>query len=294
MNRNRVGCVVLFATLLGFASADEVGYGVIATIAFPGAVSTTPFGINNSGQIVGFYSNSEDQTYPFLYSAGNYFTLPVVMTYLGAGAYGINDSGQIVGSYLFLSGFVDTAGTVVDINFPGTGHTVTQALGINNSGEIVGSYQDSTGSHGFLDVGGTFTTIDSPLGGSTLEGINNFGQIVGDSFIDTAGSFTTINYPGSSETLSFGINDSGQVVGTYTLGNINYGFVYSDGNFSTVNIPGMVSITGINNSGEIVGSNGLDGFLAVPVPAPEPNLLIPLTISLLGLLAFFRRRFGSD
>ena len=98
------------------------------------------------------------------------------------------------------------------------------ARGINDAGQIVGDFQDSTTMHGFLDVGGSFTTIDVPGARSTsAQGINDAGQIVGyfiDStgdhgFLDTGGSFTVIDVPGASFTSAQGINDAGQIVGTF-------------------------------------------------------------------------------
>src|SRR6266478_8098356 len=58
--------------------------------------------------------------------------------------------------------------------------TLTRALGINDAGQIVGDFRNSTGTHGFLDTGGSFTQIDVP-GAITTEalGINDAGQIVG-------------------------------------------------------------------------------------------------------------------
>ena len=44
------------------------------------------------------------------------------------------------------------------------GATTTDAWGINNSGQIVGYYQNATGVHGFLYSGGTYTTLNDPLG----------------------------------------------------------------------------------------------------------------------------------
>ena len=44
----------------------------------------------------------------------------------------------------------------------------------------MGEFSDSTGQHGFLDIGGSFTPVDVP--GSTFTealGINDRGQIVG-------------------------------------------------------------------------------------------------------------------
>src|SRR5512133_3211041 len=56
------------------------------------------------------------------------------------------------------------------------GPLVTTGLvgGINDNGQIVGSYTNNSGGHGFLLSGGTYTTLDDPLGvGSTsAQGIN--------------------------------------------------------------------------------------------------------------------------
>jgi uncharacterized membrane protein len=60
------------------------------------------------------------------------------------------------------------------------GSFLTAANGINTTGQIVGNFSKATGGHGFLDTGGSFTTIDVP--GSSLTsafGINAKGQIVG-------------------------------------------------------------------------------------------------------------------
>jgi len=90
----------------------------------------------------------------------------------------------------------------------------------------VGTYVDASGnSHGFLESGGSFTTIDYPgANGTFAVGINNAGQVVGSywfgsgsnhGFLESGGSFTTIDVPGASSTLAHGINDAGQVVGAY-------------------------------------------------------------------------------
>jgi probable HAF family extracellular repeat protein len=67
--------------------------------------------------------------------------------------------------------------TFTQINVPGA--VLTQAGGINNAGEIIGLFQDGLGvQHGFLDSGGSFTTIDGPVPPTGATGINNTGQIV--------------------------------------------------------------------------------------------------------------------
>jgi probable HAF family extracellular repeat protein len=69
-------------------------------------------------------------------------------------------------------------------------------------------------------------------------------------------TYTKIMYPGSAWTEVAGINDAGQIVGTYTLGSgIVHGFMYHNGTYTTVNMPGMAHnyLFGINDAGQMVG-----------------------------------------
>ena len=61
-------------------------------------------GINNSGQIVGYYDDSSGNSHGFLYSNGTWTTLDDPLATKGTEAVGINDSGQIVGNYADSSG----------------------------------------------------------------------------------------------------------------------------------------------------------------------------------------------
>ena len=44
------------------------------------------------------------------------------------------------------------------------GTIATDAWAINGSSQIVGYYQNASGVHGFLYSGGTYTTLNDPLG----------------------------------------------------------------------------------------------------------------------------------
>jgi uncharacterized membrane protein len=93
-----------------------------------------------------------------------------------------------------------------------------------------------TTSIGFLDQGGTITTID-PFGSTFTQalGINNLGEVVGfyddgmgvqHGYIDVGGLFTSFDPTGSVNTTINGLNDLGQIVGFYTDANDNViGFV---------------------------------------------------------------------
>jgi len=79
---------------------------------------------------------------------------------------------------------------------------------------------------------------------------------------DRSLSFTAIDYPGAVATTAFGINERGEVVGSYTdSSNKTHGFVKIGELFRSVDFPGalMTRARGISPAGEIVGSYRLPG-----------------------------------
>ena len=87
-------------------------------------------------------------------SAGN---IPNSGTY----AFGINDGGTVVG-YYYGGGFVESGGSYVNLDYPGT-NIQTYPEGINKEGQIVGWYNDLSNNHGFLFSNGSFTALNDPL-----------------------------------------------------------------------------------------------------------------------------------
>jgi uncharacterized membrane protein len=83
--------------------------------------------------------------------------------------------------------------------------------------------------------------------------------------------FISINDPSGSSTTALGINDLGQIVGSYDDGSGPQGFLFNNSAFSTLNDPGAAFLapqhytvaTGVNGSGQIVGYAGVPfhGFL---------------------------------
>ena len=66
----------------------------------------------------------------------------------------------------------------------GPNANLTEVNGINDAGQIVGVFSSSTGNHGFVYNGGSFTFVDFPGSPETVpQGINNQGQIVGTMLI---------------------------------------------------------------------------------------------------------------
>jgi len=79
-----------------------------------------------------------------------------------------------------------------------------------------------------------------------------------DSFLWNDGTFTTFNVPGAlpNTTVATGINNSGEIVGSFVDSTGEHGFLYVNGVFTTINVPGSTStmVNGINDAGQIVGS----------------------------------------
>jgi PEP-CTERM motif len=113
-----------------------------------------------------------------------------------------------------------------------------------------------------------FTNFDGPpdnTQGTTVNGINNLGQVVGFStgangaftnFIrNVNGSFTVLNFADSAEAMANGLNSSGQVVGG--LGST--AFFLTNGGNTVITLPSVNGTTtaeaafGINDQGTIVG-----------------------------------------
>src|SRR5438270_13902603 len=118
---------------------------------------------------------------------------------------GIDDLGNIVGHVEDpYSVFLYRDGAFTHNRYP-------HVLGINNKGDIIGSFVDfdgfgnATGLHGFIFDGKKYQTLD---------------------------------YPGSTGTRLTGINDNGQVVGQYTVGESIYSFLWDRGTYIPLAIPG--------------------------------------------------------
>jgi uncharacterized membrane protein len=223
---------------------------------------------------------------------------------------GINDNGAITGNYSLTTGggaggFILNSGLTLFV-FPGA--LRTDAHGINDSDSVVGFYLGPSGdTQGYIRSSrGIFSTIDVPNSSVTeADGINNTGDIVGfyqgpaiqldHGFLLRDGVFTDILYPLTIYTRAHGINDLGDIVGEYSDSQSRlHGFVLSGGVYSTVDFPGAVYTValGINDSGSIVGlyspGNGIEAFIASPVP--EPSTLLLLAGCSIGLEMARRRK----
>jgi len=176
--------------------------------------------------------------------------------------------------------------SVIDLG-PTNGTTLVTS--INNLGQIVGSGAISTSdTHAYITgpnpPGGPYqplaTSTDlGTLGGPFSEGlgVNNSGQVVGDSYTSTldthafvssgSGSLTDLGTLGGTFSQAFGINASGTVVGAASLSDEStHAFVISSGGgmIDLGTLGGTASqANAINSAGQITGSamlacNGCD------------------------------------
>ena len=257
------------------------------------SASSGAYGINKSGQVVGFDGNGGD-----LWSLGSMgiaeqgfgscqdaFTLPSI-------AFSINASGQVAG--VTANGFENGAffwsgqSGCHSLDF-GAGKRPRFSSGINDSGQVVGMYllDDPTDpvfkserafiwtiGSGMQDLG----TLDDPAGSwASALSINNSGQVAGwctTGQNEPTPVFHAIRWsgglqdlgklPGWGNSRAFGINDNGQVVGnSFTLFSESFpdsfadghAFLWSGGMQDLGTLPGWSSSIayGINNSGQVVG-----------------------------------------
>ncbi len=301
---SRIAKIAMFVIIL--FGPVEIVFADVIQYSFTPSIGGS--GINDKGQIVGTYQ-SNGVIEGFIDTSGE-FTNIQVPGETSTFAYGINNSGQAVGDFIRTDGnshgFLYTGGVLTTIDAPGAQQTF--AVGINDTGQIVGSYFGADLiSHGLLYVDGHFTTIDDPSGvrGTFIHGINDRSQIVGyfwdrqnirHGFLDTDGHFTTLDAPCAEplcDTLAFGINDSGEVVGLFNSNSFG-SFIYTAGDFTAIDYPGAITteVFGINDYGQIVGAFTLPdlqhgGFLGTPVIVPEPHglpVFVGCLLCILGLV----------
>jgi uncharacterized membrane protein len=224
-----------------FVDARETVHGFLrdrkgdyTTLDFPGALSSGANGINDAGQIVGFYSVTSR------------------------------------GRPTEFNAFLLENGVFTNIDPPGAGRA--QAFHINNRGQIVGEYHDASGSiHGFLrDGDGAYATIDIPGAlFTTALFVSDRGQILGLyadpagaplGFVrDEQGAFTAFELrPVSIPTAPRLPRNITFASSSFDAKGLHHGFLLARGRFAPLSGPttafGESAPTSINSRGQVVGS----------------------------------------
>jgi probable HAF family extracellular repeat protein len=213
-NCKSILCVLAFAlafTVVAAIAADAPPLTfTFSKASVPGAMSTSPGGINNAGMTVGFYIDSSGAPHGYVLNGkrvtkidhpnGTNSTVSNIQ-YNGTAVVGAytNSAGASVG---FLAQIRKAPWHFTDIIGP-SGSVSAAANAINDSGAIVGNYTDSAGvTHGFLLKGGKYTTLTVPGGlGTVATGVNNKGTIVAYYFVNSTGTLGSVMTTNNGKTF---------------------------------------------------------------------------------------------
>jgi len=276
-------------------SAPPAGNFRFQNVDIPG-VQTIAQGINNLGQIAGFFQDSFGATHGYVQDGLNVQTIDfpnASITFPLA----ISNSGTVIGDYADafgnFHGFVLDGGTFTSVDFPGA--ILTEIFDLNEKGDLTGIYQSADfGIHGFIRAKDAFSTVDDPaqtffFPSTVALGINNRETVVGF-FRDARGSshgfslfhgvFQQIDVPGAAASSPEGVNESNTIVGVYfDLDRTQHSYIQRGDNFTTLDFPGAVGTTAvfqINDRGTMVGNyvddQGLThSFIADQLPGNAPS-----------------------
>jgi len=280
----RVSSVLLaFACIATAADAPKLTFK-FKTISVPKALQTSTYGINNRGDIVGYYIDQRGAIHGLLLEKGKkVINIDDPNSTYGTEPNNLNSNGTIVGVYLIDSagdvrGFSYHQGRFKDVGPQACkGPIESGAYGINDKGDIVGFCTDSSNVvHGYLWNGKKYTPLDYPGANDfTLPwGINNAG-LVTLQWIDSSshyegGTYNSktkkyskkpINVPGAVQTYIHSINNAGDIVFSwYDSSGNSYGALrmregknFKFYTFSDPKGPNYTRPDGINDRREIVG-----------------------------------------
>jgi hypothetical protein len=259
-------------------AASSGSIEVITAFDYPGTGnSTLPQKINERGDIVGEYIDSNGVARGFVRFSNGSFSAPIVDPNDTVGfteGRGINNSRTVCGDYASTDGnqhgFFLSGGTFTEYDVPGA--PTTNVLGINDRADFAGTFSNSNNTilYAFVSVGGTITSFSVPGATGTLAyQLNNSEKLVVGYYVDSSGILHgyyrdangalhfPIDPPGSVGTVLFGDNEKNWVVGRYAdSSGVTHGlFFLPPNNFFTFDYPGstFTSLNGISSQGDICG-----------------------------------------
>lgn len=266
---------ILETLLLSLSLCVGVAAQTLTTFAVNPEASTLATGINDNGDVVGYYGCSSPQV------CGCNSEIGEVCGFLRSGATGkikhlgtyispeaINNSDEYVGVFNRDTAFYSLpSGKLVKYLHD----TQPTAIAVNTAGYVTGEFcptQYACPAY-LMNPAGQVTTIFAPTYGFTWPaGLNNSNQVVGywfvpgvtqhQGFVYTNGTVNSaFNYPGAVATSPTGINDSGEIIGTWTdsVGFVHGFYWTSQTGFTSFDVPKTTHTipVAVNASGVIAG-----------------------------------------
>jgi hypothetical protein len=273
MLRSKMMCGAAIALASAACAGSAGATGSFTTFDPKGSIYTFAAGLNASGTVAGYYTDSNRVTHGFLRTSDGTITTLDPKGSIYTEALSINAAGDIAGWYHDQSGtfysFVRAAdGSFMKFN-PTEGHEPS-TIGLNATGNVAGWYTNGNQEAGFVGApGGKIKQL-------SVEGvaINAKGALTGvdgvQGFVRSAsGKTTTFVAPANSRsTIPTSINDSGVVAGYgETVCGIATGFARdAHGSLTTVAPPdsSYSQVLGINDKDAVTGSyyyGGYHGFV---------------------------------
>jgi hypothetical protein len=268
-------------TLLG--QEPQLTVRVLVSFDYPGSGnSTTVQGINDSGDVTGYFEDSSGAVRSFIRFADGTFSAPIVEpndTGNITVAKDINNSGAICGYYFSSDIYYPYRGFIlVDTTFTeyGPGGSDYYLTGINDAGDFCATLDFHYLVEGLLQLADGRGVIFNVGNSAEANAVNVHDAIVGNwtgsdssvhGFLRQAGLFadriiSPVDYPGATQTYLFGLNDDGRhIVGKYvdsvgaTHGLILQRPLHTPDIFSSFDYPGATetSLNGVNNLRRVSG-----------------------------------------
>jgi len=250
----------------------------------PGSTSTVPFGLNDHGDVVGFYNDASGIRHGFKFMDGKFSEVLLPVSGLVT-PHGINNLRDIVGRTQDVDrgaarGFLlDSDGNFTRLDAPGAAETVPRC--INSQRIVVGITIDPSGvAHGLRYENGLFSVFDVPgyiVDDWGLPCINDQG-VVTASLIENderlvrsatlSNGVTTLMNLTSKDVRTYveWIGPTGALVGHTTVSSSppqQHGYVLMNSRVTILDYPGAVVtiVHAINSWGTVVGEfRGSDGL----------------------------------
>ena len=313
VSAQRAACALLISFAAATPALASGGY-TITPLDVPGSATTALTGINDSGSIVGYYTQG-DQTSGFLYQNGVFTTVAGPAGSTDSTLRGISNTGLIVGNFatadknLLQQTFLFDGSTYTVLALP-FGDGAVRSISPNGrylAGDVYGNKS------GFVYdlLNGTAQLFGTTTFTTVAQGVNDLGQVMGSrTFIPAGGNaavatpfvFDAVSgtyienpqdYPGTGDPRPRAINNNG-VIGGFD-GNNTTAFI-RDSNGSITFLPNdsthFSTIYGINSAGAAVGYSyelfvgGVQsphGFIATPVPEPATLAMLAIGLAVLAL-----------